>query len=154
MERVVLVEDGGAVQQADATDCAPEDQVIMWCSGKGAREREQRLAAVSSADLQRRTPPAQSPRRVSGAGERVPLAGFRASVRPVALHDRVDIGCFSRGVGQRLRVGERKRQAVREGGIGVAEGVSGRDDPLHAGSPVRSTFTSPPIGMTSVIGRA
>jgi hypothetical protein len=40
---------------------------------------------------------------------------------------------FSSGVGQRVRMQERERQAVSEGGIGVAEGVSDRDDPRDQG---------------------
>ena len=106
VQRGVLIEDGGAVEQTDATDRAPEDRVVVRCSGQGAHEREERIAAVASADLQRRAAPAQRARRVGRADERVPLASFSTSVRPVALHDRVYIGSFSSGLGEPVRVGE------------------------------------------------
>lgn len=82
------------------------------------------------------------------------LARLGTGVGTVALDDRVDIGCLDSGAGQCLCMDERKRQPVRERRIGVAEAVSHRDDPETRGSPVRSTFIRPPIGMTPVIGRA
>ena len=75
---------------------------------RGANEREERIAAVASADLEWLACPAPSSRRVGGARSRVTLASLRAGVPPVALRDRVDIGCFSNSLGQRLRVGQRK----------------------------------------------
>ena len=64
----------------------------MRCSRQRAHEREEGIAAVASADLERLAPPTQRARRVSGAGECVPLAGFRTGVRPLTLRDGVDVG--------------------------------------------------------------
>ena len=108
MQRVVIVEDGRAVQQADATDGSPQDRVVVRCSRQGACEREERIAAVTPADLKRLTAPAQRARRISGARERVALACLRAGIRAVALDDRVDIGPFSSSAAQRLRMAKRK----------------------------------------------
>src|SRR3954471_19606415 len=40
VQRVVVVERGGTVQQADPTDRAPEHQIIVRRGGQGADERE------------------------------------------------------------------------------------------------------------------
>jgi hypothetical protein len=39
-----IVEDGDAIEQADAADRAPEDQVVMRRTGQGADEREERTS--------------------------------------------------------------------------------------------------------------
>ena len=97
MQRVVFVKRRGPIEQADATDGAPEDFVVVRCGRQGAREGEEGIAAVTPADLQRLAAPAQGPGRVGGTGERVPLASLRTGVHPVALHDRVHIRGFSSG---------------------------------------------------------
>ena len=74
----IPVEDGGAVQQPDATDGAPQDEVVVRRGGEGGHEREERMAAVAPSDVQRRTRPAPSAYRVGGASELVALARLGA----------------------------------------------------------------------------
>jgi hypothetical protein len=58
MKGVVIVEDGGAVEQTDATDGASENSVVVRRGGQGADEREQRKAAF---DLPLRRPVVEQP---------------------------------------------------------------------------------------------
>ena len=129
-------------------DGASQDGVVMGCGGQGASEREERIGAVAPADVQRPAAPTFRARRVGGAGQRVALARFGTGVDPVALDDRVDVGGFSSGVGQRVRMERarttgRRRRRDRCG----RRRLRPRRCPRSRGSPVRSTFIRPPIGM-------
>jgi hypothetical protein len=128
VQGVVLVEDSCAVEHPDAADRAPQNQVVVRCGGQGAREREERIGAVPARDLDRLAAPTPAPRRVSGAGQLVALAGLGAGIRSVALRDRIDIRRFSRRPRERLSMRKRKGEPVRERRVRVTEGVSNRDD--------------------------
>jgi hypothetical protein len=49
---VVVVEAVDAVEQTDATDCAPEHEIVMRRRREGCDEREQGVAAVALADVE------------------------------------------------------------------------------------------------------
>ena len=82
------------------------------------------------------------------------LPGLRPAVRPVALRHRVGVRASAAAARSASACDERERQPEREGGFGVTERVADAASPPTPGSPVRSTFISPPIGITPVIGRA
>jgi hypothetical protein len=78
-----VVEDGSAVEQPDAADGASQHRVVVRCGGQGAEEREQRIATVACAVVQRFPAPAP---RVSGATEREAAASV--SVNPSSSWSR------------------------------------------------------------------
>jgi hypothetical protein len=66
VERVVLVEGRSAVEETDAADAAPGHKIVLRLSHQGPDEREQRIAAVPSPDVNWLAAPAPRPGVVGG----------------------------------------------------------------------------------------
>jgi hypothetical protein len=101
VERFVRVEDRGAVEQADAADGAAQDLVVVGRGGQRADEREQRIAGIATADVERLAAPTGGTRRIGRAGQRVALARLRPGLRAKAFGDRR--GRLGGGVGRSRR---------------------------------------------------